>query len=140
MNAAEARKRRGGSTLVERARQDADRAARIDKLVAEASVEHALQELMEIENVTAAELARRVKSKPPQISRDLHGGLSKARVSRLVRLARALGYDFVPVFIPRDEPEEREHLLGFYRKILTKTQKAREAAQGKDTHREKIAI
>lgn len=139
MNAAEARKRRGGSTLVERSRQDAKRAARIDRLVAEASVEHALQELMEIENVTAAELARRVKSKPPQISRDLHGGLSKARVSRLVKLAGALGYDFVPVFIPRGEAKQRENLLGFYRDLV-KAHKARQPARGKHSRSDKVAV
>ena len=56
MNAAEARKRRGGSTLVERSRKDPERAARIDMLVAEASVEHALQELVDIENVASLPL------------------------------------------------------------------------------------
>jgi hypothetical protein len=123
MNAAEARKRRAGSTLVERTRRDPARAARIDRLVAEASVEQALQHIMDIENVSAAELGRRVKSKAPQISRDLHGGLSKARVSRLVVLARALGYDFVPMFVPHNAPEKRQIIIDFCREALASGQK-----------------
>lgn len=118
MNAAEARKKRSGSTLVKRTRGDQGRAARIDRLVAEASIEHTLQLIMEIENVSAAELARRVKSKPPQVSRDLHGGLSRARVSRLTALAGALGYDFFPMFIPRNDLEKRETLLTVTRDVL----------------------
>ncbi len=118
MNAAEARKKRSGSTLVKRTRGDQSRAARIDRLVAEASIEHTLQLIMEIENVSAAELARRVKSKPPQVSRDLHGGLSRARVSRLTALAGALGYDFFPMFIPRNDLEKRETLLTVTRDVL----------------------
>ena len=50
MNAAEARKSRQGSTLYERVRKDKRMAARIDRLVAEASVEYALQETMKAEN------------------------------------------------------------------------------------------
>ncbi|TAM74279.1 hypothetical protein EPN44_11610 [bacterium] len=124
MNATEARKRRGGSTLVERSRKDSARAARIDRLVAEASIENALRKIMEIENVSAAELARRVKAKPPQISRDLRGGLSKARVYRLVELGRALGYDFVPMFVPHD-PEKRQTLVAWYNEILADTRPAK---------------
>ena len=120
MNASEARKRRGGTTLTERTRRDPSRAARIDRFVAEASVEHALQQIMEIENVSAAELARRVNSKPPQVSRDLHGGLSKARISRLVTLARALGYDFVPLFIPQGDSKQRQTLFELYLDLLPK--------------------
>jgi hypothetical protein len=120
MNATEARKRRAGSTLTERLRRDPLRAARIDRLVAEAAVEQALQQIMEIENVSAAELARRVNSKPPQISRDFHGGLRKARVSRLVTLAHALGYGFVPAFIPKGDSKERKAFFESYLDVLPK--------------------
>jgi hypothetical protein len=124
MNAAEARKRRVGSTLVERTRRDPARAARIDMLVTEASVEQALQHIMEIEDVSAAELGRRVKSKAPQISRDLHGGLSKARISRIIVLARALGYDFVPMFVPHDAPRKRRIIIDFCREALESERKS----------------
>ncbi|TAM58710.1 hypothetical protein EPN52_10150 [bacterium] len=117
MNAAEARKRRSGGTLAERTRKDSARAARIDRLVAEASIENALRKIMEIEDVSAAELARRIHAKPPQISRDLRGGLSKARVYRLVELGRALGYDFVPMFVPQDK-EKRRTMIAWYTKML----------------------
>ena len=86
---------------------------------------------MEIENVSAAELARRVKSKPPQVSRDLHGGLSKARVSRLTALAGALGYDFFPMFIPRNDLEKRETLLTVTRDVLHQSQSENRSRRGK---------
>lgn len=119
MNATEARKRRDGSTLADRVRENPKRATRIDRLVAEATIEHTLQQIMELEDVSAAELARRVKAKPPQISRDLHGGLSKARISRLAVLADALGYDFFPVFIPRNDVEKRKALSNVMEDVLS---------------------
>jgi len=119
MNAIEARKRRGGSTLSERIRKNPKRAAHIDGLVAEATIEHTLQQIMELENVSAAELARRVKARPPQISRDLHGGLSKARVSRLATLADALGYDFFPMFIPHGDVEKRKAVSEVMKDVLS---------------------
>lgn len=118
INAAEARKRRGGSTLVERVKRDPVRAAAIDALVAAASVEHIVQTIMEIEHVNAAELARRVNAKPPQISRDLHGGLSKATLGRIAGIAEALGYDFVPAFVPRVKNAKRERFFAAYRGLL----------------------
>lgn len=139
MNAAEARKRRGSGTLLERVRQNPKRAKRIEKLVAQASVEHTLQQLMDIENVTPAELARRVKSKPPQISRELHGGLSRSTISRVAKLARALGYEFVPVFLPRNEPHDRESLLSCYGQILEKAEKARQCSE-RDPRKDKVAV
>ncbi len=131
MNATEARKKRSSSTLVERTRRDRNRATRIGRLVTEASIEHTLQQIMEIEDVSAAELAKRVKSKPPQISRDLHGGLSKARVSRLATLAGALGYDFIPMFIPRDDLEKRRALLDVTRDVLFKPHTRKRSRQEK---------
>jgi transcriptional regulator with XRE-family HTH domain len=104
--------------LVERTKRDPARAARIDALVAAASVEHVLQTIMESERVSAAELARRLNAKPPQISRDLHGGLSKATLSRLVSIAKALGYDFVPVFVPRSHAAKRRRFFEAYRGLI----------------------
>ena len=118
MSADEARKRRGGTSLVERTKRDPVRAAQINALVAEASVEQLLQRIMELEHVTAAELARRMNAKPPQISRDLHGGLSRATLSRLVMIAEALGYDFVPAFVPRTKDRRREKFLDAYRRLI----------------------
>lgn len=111
MNAREARKRRGGTTLLERTKADPVRATSIDRLVAAASIEQLVQALMDREHVTAAELARRINVKPPQVSRDLRGGLSKATIGRLSMIAEALGYDFVPAFIPRTDNENRSEVL-----------------------------
>ncbi len=119
MNAAEARKQRGGSTLVERIKAaDPARAARIDKLVAAASVEQIVQAIMENERINAAELARRMNAKAPQISRDLHGGLSRATLSRLSTIANALGYDFIPAFVPRADSAKRKRFISLYRELI----------------------
>src|ERR1700676_1153419 len=100
MNAAEARKRRGGSTLVERIMAaDPKRAARIERLVSAAAVEQVVQTIMDHEHINAAELARRINVSPPQVSGDLHGGLNRATLSRLLRIADALDCDFVPAFV-----------------------------------------
>lgn len=119
MNAAEARKRRGGSTLVQRIKAgDSTRAARIDKLVAAASVEQIVQAIMENERINAAELARRINAKAPQISRDLHGGLSRATLSRVATIADALGYDFIPAFVPRADDAKRKRFIKMYRELI----------------------
>lgn len=55
MNAADARRRRGGSTLLERTKSDSSEAARIDALVATISAEHTVQAITEAENVTQSE-------------------------------------------------------------------------------------
>ena len=119
MNATEARKRRGGATLVERVKAaDPARAVRIERLVAEASLEQIVQAIMESKRITAAELARRLNAKSPQISRDLHGGLSRATVSRLSSIADALGYDFIPAFVPRSNGSRRKRFLEMYRALI----------------------
>jgi len=118
MNAAEARKKRGGSTLLQRTKRDPERAAHIDKLVRVAAVEQIVQAIMEQQDISAAELARRLNAKPPQISRDLHGGLSKATMSRLCTIAEALGYDFFPALVPRANTAKRERFMKAYRALV----------------------
>ena len=119
MNAAEARKRRGGSTLFERTMAaDPKRAARIERLVAAADVEQMVQTIMESGQISAAELARRINVSPPQISRDLHGGLSRATLSRLLMIADALDCDFVPAFVPRSDDTKRKRFLKMYRGLI----------------------
>ncbi|HEX3462571.1 MAG TPA: helix-turn-helix transcriptional regulator [Candidatus Elarobacter sp.] len=119
MTASEARKRRGGSTLVERTKQDPAEAARIDALVCAISLEHAVCAIMEANHVTAAELARRLNAKPPQISRDLKGGLSRATLSRLASIAEALDCDFVPAFVPRSEQVRRRRFFEAYDELIS---------------------
>jgi len=133
MNAAEARRRRGGSTLVERVKRDPVRAARIDALVAAATVEQMVQAIMDSEQITAAELARRVNAKAPQISRDLHGGLSRATLTRLVAIAEALGYDFVPAFVPRSDLSVRRRFFAAYDRLIPETLKRGARAEARRT-------
>jgi transcriptional regulator with XRE-family HTH domain len=123
IDAREARERRGGSTLVDRI-QDADpkRATRIKKLVAQADaeqrVEHMVQAIMASQSVSAAELARRLNSKPPQISRELSGGLNKSTLKRITVIADALGYEFLPTFVPRENNAKRKRFMKAYQNLL----------------------
>jgi transcriptional regulator with XRE-family HTH domain len=118
MNAAEARKKRDGSTLLERTMADPARAARIKRLVELADIERIVETIMENDDVSAAELARRINAKPPQISRDLHGGLRRATLGRLALIAHALDYDFVPALVPRNNTVARERFFDAYRELL----------------------
>jgi transcriptional regulator with XRE-family HTH domain len=116
-NAAEARKKRGGTTLVERTMRDPVRAARIERRTKAADIEQMVQTIMASRQVTAAELARRINAKPPQISRDLHGGLRRATLGRLAIIAEALGYEFVPVLVPRDDSAQRRRFFEVYQAL-----------------------
>ena len=118
MNAAEARKKRGGSTLLDRTMADPARAARINRLAELADIERAVEAIMENDDVSAAELARRLNAKPPQISRDLHGGLRRATLGRLSLIAAALDYDFVPALVPRKDTAARKRFYEAYHELL----------------------
>jgi len=115
---AQTRKTRGGSTLIERVKSDPARAARIDQLIAHASIEQFVEAIMERKHVSVAELARRMKAKAPQISRDLNGGLSRVTISRLSTIADALGYDFVPALVPRSDESKRRRFFDAYCAML----------------------
>ena len=118
MNAAEARKKRGGSTLIDRAMRDPKRAVRIEQLTKAADIEQMVQTIMASQHMSAAELARRINAKPPQVSRDLHGGLRRATLARLAIIAEALGYEFVPALVPRKQTNKRKRFFEAYRALL----------------------
>jgi len=103
---------------------DPERAARIEALTKAADVEQIVQSIMAAQHISAAELARRLDAKPPQISRDLHGGLRKATLTRLVMIAEALGYDFVPALVPRNKPAQRNRFFEAYRALIPRTPEA----------------
>ncbi|MBV8370266.1 MAG: XRE family transcriptional regulator [Candidatus Eremiobacteraeota bacterium] len=124
MSAIEARKKRGGTTLLERTMRDPGRAARIEELTKAADIEQIVQSIMAAQHISAAELARRLDAKPPQISRDLHGGLRKATLARLVMIAEALGYDFVPALVPRNKPAQRDRFFEAYRALIPRSAEA----------------
>lgn len=122
MNATEARAARrkaGSSTLEERLRRDPGMSRRIDKHLAHLRLEQQMIDAMQRQHVTAAELARRVSRQPSAISRDLKGGLSKAKIGRVEELAEAVGYDFVPLVLPRDRKERREALERLTRELAS---------------------
>ena len=111
MDAVEAkavRRRAGKTTLEERLRRDRDMARRIDKHLAHLRLEQQMVDAMERQHVSAAELARRVDRQPSAISRDLRGGLSKAKIGRVEDMAAAVDHDFVGLVLPRDPRQRRE--------------------------------
>ncbi len=121
MNAIEARnarRRAGKTTLEERLRQDPEMAQRIDKQLAHLRLEQQMADAMQRQHVSAAELARRVARQPSAISRDLKGGLSKAKIGRVEDMAEAVDHDFVALVLPRDPKERRETLERLTRELV----------------------
>ena len=121
MNAVEARtarRRAGTKTLEQRLRENPEMAQRIDKQMAHLRLEQQMLDAMERAHVTAAELARRISRQPSAISRDLHGGLSKAKIGRVEEMAEAVGYEFVGLVLPRDREERRKALQRVTRELV----------------------
>lgn len=120
MNAIEARaarRRAGKTTLEQRLRKSPEMARRIDRHLAHLRLEQQMADAMQRQHVTAAELARRLSRQPSAISRDLKGGLSKAKIGRVEDMAEAVGYDFVALVLPRDPKERRETLERLTREL-----------------------
>lgn len=113
-----ARRRAGKTTLEQRLRQAPGMAQRIDKQLTHLRLEQQMIDAMEREHVTAAELARRISCQPSAISRDLKGGLSKAKIGRVEEMAEAVGYDFVGLVLPRDREERRKMLERVTRELV----------------------
>lgn len=101
----------GIPTLSERIRRDPVRAARIDRELLAISLEVQIMRIMERSKITATDLAKKLKVPKSQISRDLNGGLSKARLGRLHQIAAALNHDLVAVVVPRDLSKARKKKL-----------------------------
>lgn len=113
MNATDARKERQAAKkgpLSTRLRADAEMARRIDTHLEELRLEQQFLDAMQAQHITGAELARRTKSKPTSISRDLAGGLSSAKLGRVRQMADAVGCDVVTLLIPRD-PAKRKRAV-----------------------------
>lgn len=114
MNATEARKRRqvaSRHSLSTRLRADADMAHRIDAHLEELRLEQQFLDAMQAQHISGAELARRTRSKPAAISRDLAGGLSAAKLGRVRQMADAVDCDVVTLLVPRDPKERKKALL-----------------------------
>jgi hypothetical protein len=121
MNAIEARAARrkaGKTTLEERLRQNPEMAQRIDKHLAHLRLEQQMVDAMERQHVNAAELARRMARQPSAISRDLRGGLSKAKIGRVEDMAAAVDHEFVGLVLPRNPQERRQALERVTRELV----------------------
>jgi hypothetical protein len=121
MNATEARKQRqaaGKQSLSERLRSNEGMAHRIDAHLEELRLEQQFLDAMQTQHITGAELARRTKSKPASISRDLAGGLSSAKLGRVREMADAVGYDVVTLLVPRDPHERKKTVEKFSHELL----------------------
>ncbi|HTD36137.1 MAG TPA: hypothetical protein VK669_01390 [Candidatus Limnocylindrales bacterium] len=88
-------------------RDDPRMAERMARHRQDLRLEQQVIDAMQRQHVTAAELARRVSCQPSAISRDLKGGLSKAKLGRVEQLANAIEHDFIAFVIPRDPAERR---------------------------------
>ncbi|NNM99388.1 MAG: helix-turn-helix transcriptional regulator [Candidatus Eremiobacteraeota bacterium] len=87
------------------------RAARITEMAAVFSLEHQIHRAMEEANVSSNELAARLGADKAVVSRDLSGGLSRAKFQRIVRVADALDCDVVPLMLPRDTRKRKQQLV-----------------------------
>jgi hypothetical protein len=117
IDARAARRRAGKTTLEQRLRQNPEMARRIDKQLAHLRLEQQMIDAMERTHVNAAELARRVSRQPSAISRDLKGGLSKAKIGRVEEMAEAVDHDFIGLVLPRDPGGRRDTLERLAREL-----------------------
>ncbi|MHB8195855.1 MAG: hypothetical protein ACYDFQ_07215 [Vulcanimicrobiaceae bacterium] len=105
-----------------RLREEPCLARKIDAYVEELHLEQQFLDVMQHQQINAAELARRTKRKPAAISRDLAGGLSSAKLGRVREMADAVGYDVVALLVPRD-PTERRSTIERVSRELTRGRK-----------------
>jgi transcriptional regulator with XRE-family HTH domain len=108
-----------GSTLMEREMERSpDRAARIRAhsrlFTLEAQIQHAMTEL----SLSAKDLAERLHMDKAMLSRDLNGGLSKAKFHRIASVVEALGYEIIPLIVPVDTGKREESLRSAFDVLL----------------------
>lgn len=100
-------------------RDDPRMAERMDRHLVDLRLEQQVVDAMQRQHVTAAELARRLSCQPSAISRDLKGGLSKAKLGRLEELANAIEHDFIAFVIPRDPVARRRTVERIARELMS---------------------
>lgn len=100
------------TTLMEREMaKSPERAARIRARANLFTLESQIQHAMEQQHVSASELAERLDMDKGMLSRDLNGGLSKAKYQRIERLVEELGYEIIPLVVPVKSPTRRQQAL-----------------------------
>lgn len=66
---------------------------------------------LEEQGLTYEKFAKKIGSSKGNVSRDLKGhGLEKATIDRVVRMAQALGLEFLPLLLPKDRRQRRKKL------------------------------
>lgn len=95
-----------------RALEDPEYKKRFDADYEAFKVEVQLLLALERKHWSYADLAHAIGSQKSHVSRDLKGrGLGAASISRISRIAEALGLKFVPLCIPKDKFESSLPLL-----------------------------
>lgn len=68
-------------------------------------------EALEERGMTYDDFAKLLGTKKSNVSRDLKGkGLRSATLKRVEAMAKALGYDFIPLLLPKDQKERSRKL------------------------------
>ncbi len=66
---------------------------------------------LEEQGLTYEKFAKKIGSSKGNVSRDFKGrGLQKATIDRLIKMAQALGLEFLPLLLPRDRRSRRKKL------------------------------
>ncbi len=74
-------------------------------------IELQILEVLERKRMTYETFAKLLGTRKSNISRDLKGkGLGSATLKRVAEMARVLGYDFLPLLLPRDKQERLQKL------------------------------
>ena len=94
-------------TLVQRLRDNPKMSVLIDREKAALTLEIQFEAELKRTGQTAAQLARKINSPRSSVSRDLSGGLSRARLQRVVALAEAVECDTVTLLIPKNAKARR---------------------------------
>jgi hypothetical protein len=104
-----------GKSLVARFRSNPKMAALMDQEKAALKLEIQFEEQLKRTNQSAAQLARRIGAPRSSVSRDLSGGISRARLQRVAAMADAVECDSVMLLIPREAKAREEKIDEIYK-------------------------
>jgi transcriptional regulator with XRE-family HTH domain len=104
-----------GQSLVARLRKNPKMAALIDSEKAALKLEIQFEEELRRTHQSPTELARKAGVARSSVSRDLSGGIAKARLQRVAAMAHALDCDSVTLLLPRDMKARKAKLNKTYK-------------------------
>lgn len=105
-------------SLFERRMADSAFRKRFEKAYPAFELEVQFLKALEEKKWTYAKLAQTLGTSKSNISRDLSGGIRKASLERVSRMAQALGYDLLPLLIRQNQEGqflEKLHSWGYVR-------------------------